>query len=382
MKRIFALAAALALTGCAGFNDAMTSSLEVRQDDFDNSIVVVQQPIGSGSDLSAGWTQLGFWWRNTNPEEVLITVGVAGIESVRGVAFRVDGRLIDSASPTSGVTDFNLNPFLSWSFGYFVMPTGDFMALADASDVRMKVLLINGAVTSSFGPANPGAVVNPKLPAFADKVRELAPTAQSPANQAEPTNDAASVSGPDDSISAALRLYNYEMRLLGLPDARSWEEFILQKLQYREDPGAQIVGDWVIICAGGEIDSTGQVPIKKHCRLENPGIGWRAADRRPRIVSPVVRVNSRHGAYIVLPVYLHTKPCQRKPDHMGVDAVSIDDLKDPKRLARMRAGKMFAREEQADWPDCWITIREYSLEGFAAAYDLMMERWSAYSGGA
>lgn len=174
MKRIFALAVVLALTGCADFNDAMTASLEVRQDDFDNSVVVVQQPIGSGSELSAGWTQLGFWWRNTNPEEVLITVGVAGIESVQGVAFRVDGRPIDSAAPTSGITDFNLNPYLSWSFGYFVMPTGDFMEIADASDVRMKVRLINGAVVSSFGPANPGAVVNTKLPPFAYKVREIA----------------------------------------------------------------------------------------------------------------------------------------------------------------------------------------------------------------
>lgn len=167
-RKIVLLAVLLfAVSGCASFNNAMTPSLSVQQDQFDGSLIITQPPVSSASGLSEGWHTLGFQWSNKFPNVVFLEVGVSGITNVMGVAFNVDGQIIENIKEASALTKYG-----DWSTRRLVMPISDFLKVAQGNDVKMKVMQIDTYSVSSFGSANSGAIVNKKFGPFIQKLKE------------------------------------------------------------------------------------------------------------------------------------------------------------------------------------------------------------------
>jgi hypothetical protein len=166
-ESIFTAAILVALSGCASINDAMTPSVQVKKDQFDNSEIIYQPPVSAASSLSEGWHTLGFQWNSKYPDVVFLEVGVKGITNVMGVAFNVDGLLIENIREASQLTDYG-----QWSTRRMVLPISDFIKVAQGKNVKMKVHQIDTYTVSSFGPENSGAIVNGKFEPFLQKLRE------------------------------------------------------------------------------------------------------------------------------------------------------------------------------------------------------------------
>lgn len=168
MRNAVLVLAVLLITGCATMNDAMTPSLSIIKDDFDGSLIVRQSPVSASSGFGEGWHTLGFEWNQKDPDTIFITVGANGIVNITDVAFNADGQVISNIKPASAITEYG-----QWSTRRFSMPWEDFLKIADAKSVKMKVVRINDYTVSSFGPDHSGAIVNTKIPPFVEKVREL-----------------------------------------------------------------------------------------------------------------------------------------------------------------------------------------------------------------
>ena len=102
------------------------------------------------------------------PDVVFLEVGTNGITNVQGVAFNVDGNIIENIKEASSLTKYG-----SWSTRRLVMPIADFVKVAQGRDVKMKLIQIDTYSVSTFGKNHPGAVVNSKFPPFLSKLREL-----------------------------------------------------------------------------------------------------------------------------------------------------------------------------------------------------------------
>lgn len=158
----------LFVSGCASMNDAMTPSLSVTKDDFDGTTIIRQSPVSSSSGLGEGWHTLGFEWSKKTPDTVFVTVGTNGIVNITDVAFNADGQIISNIKPASTITEYG-----QWSTRRFHMALDDFMKVANAKIVKMKVIRINDYSVSSFGTEVSGAVVNTKFQPFLSKLSEL-----------------------------------------------------------------------------------------------------------------------------------------------------------------------------------------------------------------
>lgn len=166
--KVIIAAVFIMLTGCAGMNDAMTPSMNAKKDAFDGSLIVSQTPVSSSSSLAEGWHTMGFEWNQKFPEVVFLEVGTSGITNVQGVAFNVDGKIIENISKASLLTKYG-----SWSTRRLVMPINDFVEVAQGRDVKMKLIQIDTYSVSTFGTNHSGAVVNSKFPPFLNKLKEL-----------------------------------------------------------------------------------------------------------------------------------------------------------------------------------------------------------------
>ncbi|PSV49803.1 hypothetical protein [Photobacterium indicum] len=166
-KLISSLFTVMLLAGCAGINDSLTPSLSVTKDSFDGSTLLTQSPVSAASSLSEGWNTLGFDWNEKYPDVVFLEVGVNGITNVMGVAFNVDGEVIENIKAASTLTKYG-----DWSTRRLIMPISDFIKVAEGKDVKMKVYQIDTYTVSSFGPANDGAVVNTKFPPFISMLKQ------------------------------------------------------------------------------------------------------------------------------------------------------------------------------------------------------------------
>ncbi|HKQ24123.1 MAG TPA: hypothetical protein VJT81_06740 [Burkholderiales bacterium] len=175
-----ALLALATLFGCASFNDSMTPSVQTIKDDFDGSQIVRQEPVSAASSLNEAWHTLGFEWRTNNPDVVIITAGVNGIVNISTVAFNADDRIIDKFTEASRFTDHGTPGDYAppGSTRRFAMSWDDFLTIAHAKSVKMRLSQIDAYSVSSFGPSHAGATVNTKFAPFLDKVRALRSPAQ------------------------------------------------------------------------------------------------------------------------------------------------------------------------------------------------------------
>ncbi|MEN8616820.1 MULTISPECIES: hypothetical protein [Shewanella] len=158
----------ITLTGCTGLNDAMTPSMKTHKDLFDGSLIVSQAPVSSSSSLKEGWHTMGFEWNQKFPDVVFLEVGTNGITNVQGVAFNVDGEIIENITEASVLTKYG-----SWSTRRLVMPINEFVKVAQGHDVKMKLIQIDTYSVSTFGTSHSGAVVNSKFAPFLSKLKEL-----------------------------------------------------------------------------------------------------------------------------------------------------------------------------------------------------------------
>tara|TARA_R110002050_G_scaffold29842_2_gene76583 strand:- start:70 stop:600 length:531 start_codon:yes stop_codon:yes gene_type:complete len=158
----------ITITGCTSMNDALTPSLNTHKDSFDGALIVSQAPVSSSSSLTEGWHTMGFEWNQKFPDVVFLEVGTNGITNVQGVAFNVDGEIIENITEASVLTKYG-----SWSTRRLVMPINEFVKVAKGRDVKMKLIQIDTYSVSTFGVSNSGAVVNSKFPPFLNKLKEL-----------------------------------------------------------------------------------------------------------------------------------------------------------------------------------------------------------------
>ena len=70
------------LPGCADVNNALTPSLNVDKDPFDDSLIIYQSPVSASSSMTEGWHTMGFEWNQKFPDVVFLQVGTNGITNV------------------------------------------------------------------------------------------------------------------------------------------------------------------------------------------------------------------------------------------------------------------------------------------------------------
>jgi hypothetical protein len=184
MRAIATVLIGLALAGCAslpslgGTQDTQERELpapsgpvpplSVVRDEFDGSIIVQQDAVSSSSSYTEGWHTLGFEWHQKTPEIIFVTAGTNSVATITDLAFNADGVLITRITPASALTDYG-----SLSTRRFAMTWQDFLKIADAKTVKMKLVRISDSTVSSFGTEHPGAVVNSTISPFVAKVSEL-----------------------------------------------------------------------------------------------------------------------------------------------------------------------------------------------------------------
>jgi hypothetical protein len=171
MGAFFRTLCVVLLVGCTSMNDALTPSLQLIKDDFDGAMIVRQAPVSAASGLGDAWHTLGFEWTQKTPNLVYVTAGVQGITNIYQLAFNADGRVIDNLNMASAQTDYS-----QWSTRRFSMTWDDFLAVANAKEVKMRVSRANEYTVSSFGPVHANALVNAKLVPFVAKVRDMRAT--------------------------------------------------------------------------------------------------------------------------------------------------------------------------------------------------------------
>jgi hypothetical protein len=152
------------LGSCQDMNSAMTPASKVTTDDFDGSKIVSQEPVSSSASLTEDWHTLGFDYTSKSPDKVFVTAGVQGINNVFGLDFNVGGKMIH-AQEASLTTEYS-----AWSTRRFYVSYKDFISIATAPSVKMKVSGANKYGVSSFGTST-DALVNKKFPPFLQKLQ-------------------------------------------------------------------------------------------------------------------------------------------------------------------------------------------------------------------
>ncbi|MCL1138403.1 MULTISPECIES: hypothetical protein [Shewanella] len=168
----------LVMTGCTSINDAMTPSLSVTKDRFDDTLIIKQPIVPANSSFSDHQTGLGFEWKSSIPSEIILTVGISGIENIMGADFKIDGKDIPSPITVGHLTQY---PEKNLSFGdmssvystrRMAMPIEDFIKMANAKQVKMRVQHIDTYSVSIFGREEM-AIVGAKFKPFLSKLKEL-----------------------------------------------------------------------------------------------------------------------------------------------------------------------------------------------------------------
>lgn len=158
------------MVGCATMiESAMFPPASVITDEFDGNKIVVQPPIYAFNKIEEGPHSLGFDWSKKNKKTIYITVGVVGISNIFDVAFNVDGEIIDGIKTASLTTELDS----TMSTRRFVMPVDQFMKIANANVVRMKVGRGDTYSVSSFGKDIKGPFVNNRFKPFFEMMNEV-----------------------------------------------------------------------------------------------------------------------------------------------------------------------------------------------------------------
>jgi hypothetical protein len=170
MKKLLLIMALVGISGCATINSTLTPGVSVEKDAYDDMTIIKQAPVSSASSWNDAWHTLGFSWYQKFPDKIFLDVGVCGTTDIIAVNFKIDDIVIEGGE-ASTTTDYG-NYRSQWSIRRFSVSLNDFIKIATASDVRMKVYQINTYSVSRFGSAYSDSLVNVKIKPFMEKVRE------------------------------------------------------------------------------------------------------------------------------------------------------------------------------------------------------------------
>lgn len=76
------------------------------KDQFDDTTIVRQPIVAANSSFSDSQTGLGFEWKSSLPDKIILTVGISGIENIEGADFKVDGQNIPSPETVGYLTQY------------------------------------------------------------------------------------------------------------------------------------------------------------------------------------------------------------------------------------------------------------------------------------
>ncbi len=160
MKRLLLLVLASLLWACA------TPSAVVLIDPVDGKTIIRQPPVDARSSLIEPIHMVGFEWYEKFPEKIFITVEVALVtQSIQMASFNADGRIVENLKLASTGMQFGGS-----SSRRFEIRFEEFLAIANARVVRLRVEGFKTYTVSSFGPDAGRADVNHTFAPFLEKV--------------------------------------------------------------------------------------------------------------------------------------------------------------------------------------------------------------------
>ena len=153
------------LAACTSTSQSPTPAAKTTGDDSGKTIRISQKPVSAANNTKKGQNILGFSWKSTAPEIVILEVGTQG-NYVKAVHFDIDGNIVRYDKPESTLTSYG-----TWSYGTFLMPLEQFRTMANAKEVKMKVIYGTDRYrVTSFGKAKGNAIVDGKFPPFLEQV--------------------------------------------------------------------------------------------------------------------------------------------------------------------------------------------------------------------
>jgi hypothetical protein len=173
LNMVIVILGLLCVSGCVSVGDALSPSASIIRDDNGSKVAVWQPPVGSYSSPSDDQHGLGFWWSRTNPDVVTLEATVCslagavkndcGSSFVNDVSFDADGQSISTLAETK----------TTGAAQKFRISRGDFVRIASAKKVLMKVHRRGEQTISTFGTEFPGALVNNRFPPFLAMIQEI-----------------------------------------------------------------------------------------------------------------------------------------------------------------------------------------------------------------
>lgn|GEM_PF-3279103 len=168
------------LTSCTLFetlNDSITSGLRVSQDSYDDATLLTQ-PLVSAGHHSEPWHMLGFIWKANIPDRVLLIAGTFGVQAITGLEFKIDDTqdIISPKLATQALTQIHWPEseldVVTTSSKIFAVTYDDFVKLAKANKVRMKLNSIDTYTVSTFGKQVGYRTINAKFNKFVLAIQE------------------------------------------------------------------------------------------------------------------------------------------------------------------------------------------------------------------
>lgn len=131
--------------------------------------------------------------------------------------------------------------------------------------------------------------------------------------------------------------------------------------------------DWSYSCYEGGTDQFGENRKIPYCIITVSNLGKSIIGNSYTISYANIINYTKLGTKILKPQ--PDSPCDGIPKRIAVDGKRIDQLSDALQVKAMLTGKIYTREEQAEWPYCGIAAHAAYLNGFSEVYAKMMNEY-------
>lgn len=169
MRFTFVLIFILFFSGCTSFNDSVTANPSIKLDEFSGAKNIYQPEVSAASKISESWHMLSLRWSETTPNTVYLGVAADTVRNITGLAFNIDGELLEARRAEGGTDYGDYNPYGTKSRRQFAVSFEEFEKIAAAKLVKMRVDEFETYTLSSFG-VDTGALINKKFPKFLEMV--------------------------------------------------------------------------------------------------------------------------------------------------------------------------------------------------------------------
>lgn len=170
MRKLITLTLLIFLAGCV----STMWPMQVIKDDFDGATIVRQPPVVACRPILTNPDNpqyLGFEWSTKNPDLVILTAQLNGIDNIVSLEFMSDDKPINNIKIASPTTEFDTGS--SSSSRRFSIPIEDFRKIAAARIVKMKTSSISAYNVSRFGQEYPDVIVTTRFTPFLAKIESI-----------------------------------------------------------------------------------------------------------------------------------------------------------------------------------------------------------------